>query len=118
MILEAIGMIVAAGGAIGQGVAQYQLQKEAENKNYKLFREQLATEEERYQDSRRMADKGMRMSAMDTIYQKGEAEQNRAERKEEKGYNRLQNVANKYASILNNSVALKNAKLSPLMSRG
>jgi hypothetical protein len=47
-----------------------------------------------------------------------QAELNRKEVEEQKGYNRMQNAANKYAEYVNRNSALTGARLSPIINRG
>lgn len=84
---------------------------------------EMAEEQERYErgvraKQHRMAQETLAMQKRGRRFQEEQAELNREERMEERGYNRLQNAANKYAEFLNNKVALTSARLNPIMSRG
>jgi hypothetical protein len=47
-----------------------------------------------------------------------EAKLNREERAEERGYNRMQNAADKISDFINWKVSTTGARLSPIISRG
>lgn len=84
---------------------------------------EMAEEQERYErgeraKSHRMAQETFAMQKRAQRFQEEQTELAREERIEERGYNRLQNAANKYAEFLNNKVALTSARLNPIMSRG
>lgn len=94
-------------------------QTEKINEKYlEMYKGQLEREEEQQDFQNAMAEETLAMSKRGMRFNEREAGLNRAEKTEEKGYNRLQNAANKYAEILNKKTALTSARLNPILGRG
>lgn len=117
-IATIIGAIVAAGASIVGGVMQNKATEKANKTNLALagtvredtLQQQAVQNQQTAQSialSRRQIDIAEKENAL-----------NRTERTEEKGYNRMQHAADKYAEYLNNKTALTSARLTPLMNRG
>lgn len=113
-----ISAIIAAGTTVVAGVAQNQQAKKANKEGLKLAgiqREdtlaQQKTQEELNREQLAISRKAQEM-------QDREAKLSREERTEERGYNRLQNAANRYSQFLNEQNALVQNRMAPIIGKG
>ena len=109
--------LMAITGAAEFGATLWAGSKGAEQTE-RINRESLMFAKEEQQYSRKIAEETLAMQRRSQRFQEEETELSRKERQEERGYNRLQNAANKYAEFLNTKTALTSARLNPIMSRG
>jgi len=114
-IATIIGAIVAAGATIAGGVMTTRAQREANEKNLELANITRSDTLEQQETQNKIQQEQLKLSKQQVEFNQQEAELNREERAEERGYNRMQNAANRYATYLNNKTALQNQRLSPLI---
>jgi len=117
-IATIIGAIVAAGATIVGGVMQNKATDEANKSNLALAGTVRSDTLEQQKVQNQQTAQSLALSARQIGVTEKENALNRAERTEEKGYNRLQHAADKYAEYLNNKTALTSSRLTPLMNRG
>jgi hypothetical protein len=100
-------------GAIIGGVQN----RRANRENLKLA--YLARDDELRQQEiiNRQTEKSFALKRRELGMSEKESELNRQERKEQVGYNRLQNAANRWADFLNSQITFDQNRLSPLMKR-
>jgi hypothetical protein len=116
-ILEAIVGAAEVATNIVSGVLSNKETERANKENLRLA--ELAREDKLKQENiqNRFTNKNLGLRSKALRFQMDEAEKDRGERMEEKGYNRMQRAANKFAEYLNFNNAYQGSKLSTILSR-
>lgn len=116
--LMAILGVAEFGATLWAGSKQAEETRKINRESLEFAKEQQEYERGERKKAHQIATETLAMQKRGQRFQEREAELNREERQEDRGYNRLQNAANKYAEYLNTKTALTSARLNPIMSRG
>lgn len=117
-ILKALTTAAQVGMTIYSGVKQNQETDKINAENRAIAEEEQAIQERQQNFVNQQTLRNYSLNRQQLEFQEEEADKNRTERQEERGYNRMQNAANKYAEYLNTKTGLTSSRLSPIFSRG
>lgn len=96
-------------------------EKETEKSNtlaYETYQQEREDRLDLQREQTQRARESLSLSKRSQKFAEEQAELNREERDEDRGYNRFQNAANRYSQYLNQKAALTSSRLSPMFSRG
>jgi Skp family chaperone for outer membrane proteins len=110
-----ISALIKAGGAVAGGVLSASSQRDANRKNLELASLERADTLKQRAIENKQAAQSLSLSRKGLEFQQSEAALNRKERTEERGYERLQNAADRFAEYLNQKNSMVANRLNPLM---
>lgn len=117
-ILKGITTAAQVGMTIYSGIKQNQETDRINAANNEIAQRNYEDEKSQRIFSNNLATMASANARRSLDFQEEEADRNRAERAEERGYNRMQNAANRFSDYLNSKVNIQSNTLSPILSRG
>jgi hypothetical protein len=116
-ILKGITEAAKVGTTIWSGIKQNQETEEINRENRELADELRADAMRQQQFSNQIVSSNLALNKQQQAFTEKMYNQNRQDKLEETGYNRMQNAANKYADYLNSKVGLQGRTLAPIFNR-
>lgn len=117
-ILKGITEVAQIGATIATGVMQNKETERVNRKNEEIAERNFREEKKQQKFQNMLSSQNLALNRQSLALTEKESALNRAERTEERGYDRMQNAANKYAEYLNSKIGIQSTTLSPIFARG